>query len=194
MILWLDLETTGVDEDDEILEVGMVLSRADDTLSVVSEYQRIYKTRVPVSKIDPTVFRMHVQNGLFDDMYEYAERYAHEDEDSILQWLGENDAIGKGVNRLALAGSGVAHFDRRFLTRAWPKLDRRLEYWTYDVGCMRRLARLGGAAFGPEIERRKHPEADIRAHRAIPDVYDAMDEARAFIRAMQQMTQLKEAA
>ena len=61
-MLWLDLETTGTNENtDQIIEVGCVLEdRA--THAVVSTYQQWFATDVPVGSIDPVVLKMHVDN------------------------------------------------------------------------------------------------------------------------------------
>lgn len=184
MILWLDLETTGTDESqDEIIELGAILTRNDPGLTIIDTYAKVYKTTRAISDLTPVVYDMHVHNRLWHEIVNSATGYAEEDQEHIMAWLGEHNAFTQG--RLALGGSGVSHFDRRFIKRAWPALDKRLEYWSYDVGSMRRLARLGGAAFGPGKLRMSEPGIDHSAHRALDDTVQALDEARAFVRAIE---------
>lgn len=182
MILWLDLETTGTNEEkDDIIEVGMVLTEANAAFTQVAEYSRVYKTTVPISDIEPHVWQMHTDSGLWRDMFAHAKLYADQDLQGIMDWLGRCGAL---KHDLPLAGSGVAHFDRRFIETAWPALAKRLTYWSYDIGSVRRFARLADRAFGPEVERREMPGVDLRHHRALADTYDAITEARELLKAL----------
>ena len=71
-----------------------------------------------------------------------------------------------GGNHVALAGSGVGHFDRRFIRAQMPRTDKRFTYWAYDLGVIRRLF------------DRVHPDlvrplpAGGKAHRGLADALD----------------------
>lgn len=164
-ILWLDLETTGNTDDDEIIEIGAVLT--DESLNELSGYERVYRTRRSISDINPFVQKMHFDNGLWA---ETASATAYADdvgvEGDILGWLGQNGAL---KSPLPLAGSGVSHFDRKYIRKTWPRLDRRLTYWHYDVGVLRRFLRLYGYGL---------PAFEGKAHRALDDARQHLEEAR----------------
>ena len=177
MILWIDLETTGTDPImDGIIEIGAILTREDETLTEISRFQRVYKPGVEMARIDPVVFQMHVENGLWLEALmatDYADSKVATEQ--IMGWLGGAGAFK--ADRLVLAGSGVAHFDIKFIESKWQPLYKRLAYYQMDIGSVRRLARLGGAAFNFGIE----PEAKM--HRALDDIWQHIHEARGFIKA-----------
>lgn len=167
LILWCDLETTGTDEEvDDILEAAFVLTGPD--LATIAEYQRVYRTSLDESQVSQVVLDMHRANGLWVEAHHPSTRLADsgDAEDAILGWLGL--WLPKG-DVIALGGSGVAHFDRRFIATNWPRLTKRLTYWSYDVGSVRRLARLAGVQ--PDA-------APDKAHRAMDDIRMHLDEAR----------------
>ena len=178
LILWCDLETTGTDEDeDDILEAAFVLTGPD--LVPVAEYQRVYRSGVDASRLAPVVLEMHTTNGLWVEAHLPTVRLAYdaEAEASILAWLGE--WLPKG-DVIALGGSGVSHFDRRFIATNWPRLTRRLTFWSYDVGSVRRLARLAGVEHRPETPKTHRAMDDIRAH---------IDEARWYVDVLRRLTE-----
>jgi oligoribonuclease len=166
-ILWLDLETTGNRDDADIIEVGAVLT--DRLLVEQGEFSRVYRTRVPVSDIDPLVLKMHFDNGLWAETTK-SPVFAEECEAELLSWLGKAGAL---KSPLPLAGSGVSHFDRRYIRRIWPRLDRRLTHWHYDIGVMRRFLVL----FGSEMVADTPP---VKAHRAINDARMHLREALSY--------------
>lgn len=181
MILWIDLETTGTDpEYDAIIEVGAILTDEDEKLTERGQFHRVYKPDIMMNRLDPHVYIMHRDNGLWWESLR-AESFASSEAEMqrIMRWLGNAGAMGN--ERLILAGSGVAHFDRKFIDQAWPALGKRLTYYTMDIGNVRRLARLGGAAFNYGIE----PET--KTHRAMDDIEQHLKEARSFIMGVGQL-------
>ena len=168
-ILWVDLETTGVEDMDEIVEIGAILT--NEHLEEIDRLEMIFGTSRILSEIEPHVLQMHAENGL---LYELNGKTMAEDrEGEILSWLGQHGALKLG--RLPIAGSGVGHFDRRFIRKYWPKLENRLQYWTYDVGVMRRLWRLAsGKTLGEDAFEGK-------THRAMDDIEQHLQEARLYI-------------
>lgn len=173
-VLWLDLETTGSDEDaDPILEVGAVLCQNDAAMAEVERFD--YVLGQPASFWDsfnglaPVVRDMHEANGLWRDVR--ASSWRAEDVDEEMAAIIRE--ITGSTNHVALAGSGVAHFDRRFIHRQLPRLDKRLTYWAYDVGVVRR--------FIETVPRHAHlvtdrPRPETKAHRALADARDHRDE------------------
>jgi oligoribonuclease (3'-5' exoribonuclease) len=157
-VLWLDLETTGTEEHAQIIEVGMVLTEGI-TGPLKATYSQVFHSDVPVGTIDPVVISMHEQNGLWREVYE-SKITAPQCERDMLEWLGGAGAL-KGP--LPLAGSGVSHFDRRFIRRYWPKLDKKLAYAMYDVGVLRRFLRDWG------MLPSGHGDGKPKDHRALAD-------------------------
>lgn len=163
LLLWVDLETTGSDEEfDEILEAAFIITNKD--LVELGSFERVYSARIAsVQGMIDRVHEMHVVSRLLEEVYG-ATRNAHESESDILEWLRN---FGKD-QQFALAGSGVSHFDRRFMNVAWPRLVKKLTYWTYDVGVVRRVLRdLVGMDIPDLNDQKPHRAmADLRLHLA----------------------------
>lgn len=170
-IAWFDLETTGNREDDSIIEVGFVLTDRD--LNEVTAIQRVIKPHdwnYLRSRMGSVVAEMHEKNGLLADI-------------DLGRWLtvspeavdAELSAILKGYgkgNHIPLAGSGVAHFDRKYIRRELPKTDALLSYWAYDIGSVRRFLKLWGVETpGSELRQSK-------THRALDDIREHIAETK----------------
>lgn len=170
-VAWLDLETAGTDEHDPILEVGVVLCRNEPDMPIVSErawVPRMGEAELAVVRASapPVVADMHDHNGPWRDLG----AAVHDDTAPDLgmvdyrcsEWLRSTC----GSSHVALAGSGVSHFDRRFIRAQMPRTDRRLTHWAYDVGVVRRLLELAN----PDAVR-PLPDGG-KAHRALDDARD----------------------
>jgi len=174
-IAWFDLETTGSREDDSIIEVGFVLTDRDlNELVAVSEVVLPHDYNFLRSRMDPVVVEMHEKNGLLADLnriesHAYIPRGANRIDTHIASILKE---YGKG-DHLPFAGSGVAHFDRKYIRREMPRTDAKLSYWALDIGSLRRWLQVWGIETpGSELHQPK-------THRAVDDVREHIAEAKA---------------
>lgn len=179
--LWLDLETAGTDpHNDPILEIGAIVTRIDAPFAELATFSCV--TRRPSDEgqdvspywgpadLDPVVRKMHTTNGLL------AEIEAGGGVD-----LGEAETALIGVLRqighrhdFVLAGSGVGHFDRRFLDVQTPQLASWLRYYCLDVGVVRRFLVASGATGALT----GLPGQDTKPHRAAADIALHLAEAR----------------
>lgn len=167
---FVDLETTGTDEDrDFILEVGVVITDLDlneldrDSWTVSHPRESGWAQRLDAN---PHVHRMHTDNGLLEDVKKDG-RPVDQVEGGLAGLLGYYADGG----RVALAGSGVGHFDSRFIRRHLPNVARLLTYWTIDVGVIRRTLHYCNA--GHLV-----PDAPEKSHRALDDALHHLREAR----------------
>lgn len=178
LILFLDLETTGTDEKlDDIIEVGLSLVDATkDDYPEIDSYSCVINPRDSafVRMMDKRVVReMHEANGLMETILNFRETgmgafgapsYAEAD---ILKWL---DVHRKGDDtHIPLAGSGVLHFDRRFIKQWLPWFDRTLTHWAYDMGVFRRSFQKAGV---------QPYSQEAKTHRALDDARVHADEWR----------------
>lgn len=200
VVLWLDLETTGSASTESIIEVGIIATDATPDLNELGTFQSLVepvgsdweKLRGFVTGDDRlTVKRMHERSGLTRELLAAKQAgdlpSAEEVEGAILHFVRTH--AGSSTEHIPLGGSGVGHFDRQFIRRDWPKFDKRLTYWVYDVGVVRRMIRLSGAAVGTEAKRL----ADVmngsgKPHRALDDTRLHVEEARVYLRAMADLT------
>ena len=164
MYLWIDLETTGLDPDnDRIIEVGWFLS---DHHEQVTEAQSVLitpdKTAWELMQQDLFVQSMHTNNGLLKDMDAFGTIMVEDAEDQILEDLLKH----KGGIPI-LAGASV-HFDRGFIRTWMPRLDRRLTHRHMDVSTLRMFFDSQGFHSYGEKTR-------PTVHRALEDVQDTFD-------------------
>lgn len=168
-LVWIDLETSGTDEtQDDILEVGLILTEGHDTIDMRQWLIEPFAWDDVKESMDPFVLNMHTENGLIDDMDSGMGLPARQVEEDILNMLNKH---WPGETKFALAGSGVGHFDRRFLAVHMPTLTERLTYWSVDVGVIRRFFRACAVDHG-------WPGADAKTHRALDDIRHHLAEYR----------------
>ncbi len=171
-LLWLDLETTGSEvEHDCIIEVGCMLTTHDlieiDTFTSVVKPEAAGLGRL---FMNPIVKEMHTVNGLIDDILAVDTKPVHLVTKSLLEWLAES---GAEQGKTVLAGSGVGHFDRKFIDRYMPQLSKYLRYWCIDIGVIRR-------AHDMWVGTTVSTANDGKTHRSLDDVICHVEEARAF--------------
>lgn len=172
---WCDLETTGLDQvNDPIIEIGVVVTEiappcielASFTANIRPSHNDDWKLRM-----DDHVLEMHTINGLLDDI-DSDSMGLREAEIEIINLLS---TFGRPHNFM-LAGSGVSHFDRRFIGSQMTGLDKWLQYPSLDVGTVRRgftfCGRKDLTSFGETFKGGDKP------HRALADIRDHLNEWR----------------
>lgn len=166
--MFYDLETTGTEEAlDGILEIGALLVDLDQPGQVISEFERrvsIGAEQIERLNNNPVVLEMHTKSGLLTDNAIF---YSNADvEAQAIEWL-EHYTQGKKhivpAAHIVPAGSGVSHFDGRFLRYRMPLLARRLYYWALDVGVLRRACQFAGR------DDLILPGTGLKKHRALDD-------------------------
>jgi oligoribonuclease len=186
-ICWLDLETTGHEHEllGSILEVGVIITdpRLDEL--AVAEWL-VEPAPGHLDTMPNPVWKMHTENGLLDRLAYGATPVPAVD----VELAALLDRYGPG--KLALAGSGVGHYDSRWLRHHMPMASARLTYWTYDVGVIRRFVTnlLGGTwdegPGTPELLADSPPGG--KPHRALADARLHLNEMRHYRHALDPMT------
>lgn len=170
-ILWLDLETTGVDEiEDEVIEVGAILTDFEfNTLNNFTAWCKPSPHALSRLLENDTVREMHTKNGLLDIIQRPAGLHLRELDEACRDWCRSIVPAGKVI----LAGSGVGHFDRRFVdSQLW--LTAELLIWpTLGVDVFRRFLKYAGIEFRFDARPRK-------THRALDDIKAHLHEAREY--------------
>lgn len=177
--LWVDLETTGTDErTGHVLEVGCVLTPLAAPWPTLSTYRLAVLPSDPSwrEQMAPVVRRMHTDNGLLDELAEPREALDREQVDKMLRAWRRAVCREFGVeDPLALAGSGVGHFDSRWLRLHFPLFTRGLTFWTLDVGVLRRAFVYAGRA---DVVEGRPDQPEEKRHRGLADALDHLAEWR----------------
>jgi oligoribonuclease len=186
-ILFLDLECTGAggeglipNADEHLLEIGLVMTDHTPYLNEVARKNIILPIwPEEVAALDPVVFEMHTKNSLLTDCKALAEGLTPEDRPGILR---EVDLMLAGwmkqfskKTHIKLAGSGVLHFDRKFIKRDLRFFDSTLTHYALDIGSTRRQLEIAGIEL---------PDArfGFKTHRAVEDAAMHAQEMRDFFR------------
>jgi oligoribonuclease len=142
MLLWIDLETTGLDPvGDHIVEVAWMTSY--DDLSARSNSHNYVIDLSPVARKqlmeNPFVLDMHKTSGLLEDLDAVPGNvFRIEDvEDDIIAALKRETVSG---DRISVAGFSV-HFDLAFINEHMPRLAELLSHRVYDVSTLRTFFR-----------------------------------------------------
>jgi len=171
-LLWLDIETTGLDpREDQIFEVAMV--KTDDDLNVLEELQIVLGDTlewVTLGKVKPEVLKMHVDNGLLLEARASSVR-SEEAKWKIIKFLtddySQSGSFWEPVKKYTLAGSSV-HFDKSFVLAKWPGLASYFDYRIVDVSTLRELGKRWLPAYSL-------PEWDESEHRALSDIHRSIE-------------------
>jgi oligoribonuclease len=169
-LVWIDLEMTGLDPDnDVILEIACIVT--DGSLDETHDGPNLilYATENQLAGMLPIVVEMHTKSGLINDVPK-STISAAQAERLVLEFVAQHvPELGSAP----LAGNSV-HADRAFLRKYMPALDDYLHYRIVDVSTIKELA------------RRWYPEAANQSpkkrggHRALADIRESIEELRYF--------------
>lgn len=166
MLVWLDLEMTGLDvRRHVIVEVATIVT--DDELAIVAEGPDlvVHQPASTLAEMDDTVRALHERSGLLRAI----ERSTVTLADAGTATLAFVREHVPEAGTAPLCGNSIGT-DRRFLDAQLPALDRYLHYRSIDVSTVK------------ELVRRWYPErfaqvpAKRETHRALDDIRESIAE------------------
>lgn len=162
-LVWLDMEMTGLDPETCVpVEVAMIVTNPD--LKEEGRYAAvIHQEEAALASMNDFVRNMHTQNGLLAKVKQSTTTLAEADS-ALAQLVTTHCPEGEAV----LAGNSI-HQDRRFITRYFPELEKRLHYRMVDVSTLKELVRRW---YGDQALFTK-PESD---HTALADTQQSIAE------------------
>lgn len=190
-LAFIDLETTGTDETNgSILEIGAIVT--DEELQPLASWETLVDPQMAhVADMAPVVREMHTASGLLDQLDRIAPELVANTAPDGIRYLPDADYRLAELLRpftirgqIVLAGSGVGHFDARWIARHLPRTSKLLTFWTIDVGVVRRFLSMLADVDIPTLNDRKPHRAldDVRLHLAEATVYrDALRAATSTI-------------
>ena len=168
MLVWMDLEMTGLDPARHVVvEIATLVT--DDELNIVAEGPDLVVQAPPeaLDAMEDVVRRMHTKSGLLDAITASTVSLADAAEQT-LAFIKEHVPESRTV---PLCGNSIGT-DRRFLSAHLPEVEEYLHYRSVDVSTVK------------ELVRRWYPEALAGApekkggHRALDDIRESVAELR----------------
>lgn len=171
-LIWIDVETTGLDPENELLlEVGFRITDPDLNLIGERDWQ-IWEEEWEenLSHLDPFVAKMHAKSGLIDDCIDHGQpllTVGDDMRDWLLEW---------GVSKSdPMCGSSV-QFDRSFMGIHLPLTHDLFSYRNIDISTLKELCRrLNPVLYGKIDDDHRTTKREL--HRALPDLQDTCSEA-----------------
>lgn len=170
-ILWLDLETTGVGDDAQILEIGLAVSEGLDEV-VATWSAGVRPAGFNPYDLEPEVFSMHLESGLLQRLYHDSSTIERA-VDAAMRFIRDN--FGISAYDVTVGGSGIDRFDLPLMRRhqIWGRLPERFHWRTLDVSSTKSLLKRAG------IE----PVSGNVGHRALDDAIWAFRVAQQAVQA-----------
>ncbi len=175
-LIWIDLEMTGLDPDnDSIIEIATLVTDKDLQLVAEGPELAIHQNEAALARMDEWNQRQHGGSGLLQRVRE-SNITVLEAQQRTLEFLARHVPSGASP----MCGNSICQ-DRRFLARSMPTLERHFHYRNLDVSTLKELA----ARWYPSV---KAGFTKAAAHRAMADIHESIAElqhyrARLFIAA-----------
>ncbi len=170
MLVWMDLEMTGLDHtSDVIVEIATLVT--DDELNIVAEGPDIviHHPEDVLMKMDPFVVDMHTRSGLLDLIRASTETLEQAGA-TTLAFIKEHVPDPRTV---PLCGNSIGT-DRRFLTAYLPEIEEYLHYRSVDVSSIKELVR----RWYPDVLAQRGWKAGT--HRALDDIRESLSELQLY--------------
>lgn len=170
MLVWMDLEMTGLDPDRcVIVEIATLIT--DDELEVVAEGPDLVVHQPPdaLAAMEDVVRTMHTRSGLLTAI----EASTTSLTDAGAQTLAFIKEHVPDARTVPLCGNSIGT-DRRFLARYLPEIEEWLHYRSVDVSTIKELSRRWYPGLLDEMVRKQ------TSHRALDDIRESLDELRLY--------------
>ena len=170
MLVWMDLEMTGLDHtSDVIVEIATLVT--DDELNIVAEGPDIvvHQPDDVLQKMDPFVVDMHTRSGLLDQI-RASTVSLDEAGAATLAFIKEHVPESRSV---PLCGNSIGT-DRRFLAAYLPEIEEYLHYRSVDVSSLKELVR----RWHPDVLTQRGWKAGT--HRALDDIRESVSELKLY--------------
>ncbi len=166
LLVWIDLEMTGLDTDnDHIIEIATVVT--DNALNILAEgpMLAIHQSDRVLNAMDEWNTQQHGLSGLTERV-RHSKLTVAEAEAATLAFLSKWVTPGSSP----MCGNSICQ-DRRFMHREMPLLEKFFHYRNLDVSTLKEL----GKRWYPEMMKDLKKSA---SHLAMDDIKDSINELR----------------
>lgn len=165
-IIWVDIETTGLDyEVDTILEIAVVVT--DYSFQRLDSFHREVQPPKGYS-ISDWAMRTHTHNYLLQDLR--SKPMLREVDQELTHWAREAIVV---KNKYPIGGNSV-YFDKRFIEEKLPMFNAYLGKTVIDVSGIAKVLDNCGLVDKDKVFK-------TYQHRAMPDIFESIDELRYYI-------------
>ncbi len=168
MLVWMDLEMTGLDPARHVIvEIATLVT--DDELNIVAEGPDLVVHQPPeaLQGMEPIVVDMHTSSGLLTAIAA-STISLQEAGAATLAFIRQHVPEARTV---PLCGNSIGT-DRRFLAIHLPEIEEHLHYRSVDVSTIKELTRRWYPGALEAVPRK------ATAHRALDDIRESIDELR----------------
>ncbi|HMJ79114.1 MAG TPA: oligoribonuclease [Iamia sp.] len=170
MLVWMDLEMTGLDPDRcTIVEIATLIT--DDELEIVAEGPDLVVHQPPeaLAGMEKIVLDMHTKSGLLPAIAA-STTTLEEAGAATLAFIKEHVPEARTI---PLCGNSIGT-DRRFLAKYLPEIEDHLHYRSVDVSTIKELVRRWYPEVLEQMVRKQ------TSHRALDDIRESIDELRLY--------------
>jgi oligoribonuclease len=170
MLVWMDLEMTGLDHtSDVIVEIATLVT--DDELEIIAEGPDlvVHQPEDVLARMDPFVVDMHTRSGLLDQI-RGSSVTLEEAGAETLAFIRQHCPVERTV---PLCGNSIGT-DRRFLAAYLPEIEDYLHYRSVDVSSVKELVR----RWYPDVLGARGWKQGT--HRALDDIRESIEEMRLY--------------
>ena len=169
MLIWMDLEMTGLDASRHVIvEIATLVT--DDELNIVAEGPDlvIHQPDEVLAEMDDFVTNMHTTSGLLD----LIKASTISLDDAMRQTLEFIQVHSPEPGKIPLCGNSI-RTDRTFLDKYMPEIENWLHYRCVDVSTVKELVK----RWNPGLEHAR-PKSEGITHRAMDDIRDSVAELK----------------
>ena len=174
MLVWLDLEMTGLDHRrHRIVEIATVIT--DDALDVVATGPSLVigASQADLDAMDSEVRKMHTATGLLDEIA-VSQVTVAEAQAQTLAFVADHVTEARTA---PLCGNSIG-MDRRFLDQYMPALEQYLHYRVIDVSTVKELAKRWRPEVAEAWAKLAKERKGTTKHRALDDIRQSISELR----------------
>ena len=166
-LLWLDLEMTGLDPNQQtIIEIATLITDADLNIIAKGPSLAIGHDQKTLSNMEAWSLKTHTKSGLLDKVTRSKITMQRAEEESLAFIT-----LYCFPQKSPLCGNSIGH-DRRFLERYMPRLFAYLHYRNIDVSTVKELVRRWYPKNGSAEPKKK------TRHIALDDIYESIEEMK----------------
>jgi oligoribonuclease len=169
MLIWMDLEMTGLDESRHVIvEIATLVT--DDDLNIIAEGPNlvIHQPDEVMAHMDDFVTNMHTVSGLLEKI----KTSTISETEAMQQTLDFIKEHSPEPNKIPLCGNSI-RTDRTFLAKYMPEIENWLHYRCVDVSTIKELVK----RWNPGLEHAR-PKSEGITHRAMDDIRDSVAELK----------------